>query len=123
MIQVELVCRREQDRASHRALVVKKPPVSAGDVRHTGSVPGLEDPLEEGLPGAFGLQACACIGYLSPPWQTLPLWSVFPLLFSRVAREHVAFCTFPSELLKHIELVSLKFHFYGRGLNASLLLI
>ena len=70
MIQVELVCRREQDRASHGALVVKKPPASAGDVRHAGSVPGLEDPLEEGLPGAFGLQACACIGHLSPPWQT-----------------------------------------------------
>lgn len=54
MIQIELVCRREQDRASRVVLVVKKPPASAGDARHAGSGPRLEDPLEEGLPGPLG---------------------------------------------------------------------
>ena len=29
-------------------LVVKNPPASAGDIRDGGSIPGLEDPLEEG---------------------------------------------------------------------------
>ena len=31
------------------ALVVKNPPASAGDARDAGSVPGQEDPLEEGM--------------------------------------------------------------------------
>ena len=31
------------------ALVVKNPPVNAGDVRDGGSIPGQEDPLEEGM--------------------------------------------------------------------------
>ena len=31
------------------ALVVKNPPVSAGDIRDSGSIPGSEDPLEEGM--------------------------------------------------------------------------
>ena len=30
-------------------LVVKNPPVNAGDIRNVGSIPGLEDPLEEGM--------------------------------------------------------------------------
>ena len=30
-------------------LVVKNPPASAGDIRDGGSIPGLEDPLEEGM--------------------------------------------------------------------------
>ena len=32
---------------SQVVLVVKNPPVNAGDVRHTGSIPGSEDPLEK----------------------------------------------------------------------------
>ena len=31
------------------ALVVKNPPANAGDARDAGSVPGQEDPLEEGM--------------------------------------------------------------------------
>ena len=31
------------------ALVVKNPSTNAGDIRHTSSIPGLEDPLEEGM--------------------------------------------------------------------------
>ena len=31
------------------ALVVKNPPVSAGDMRDPGSILGPEDPLEEGV--------------------------------------------------------------------------
>ena len=31
------------------ALVVKNPPVDAGDKRDIGSIPGREDPLEEGM--------------------------------------------------------------------------
>ena len=30
-------------------LVAKNPPVNAGDIRNVGSIPGLEDPLEEGM--------------------------------------------------------------------------
>ena len=33
--------------ASQVTLVVKNPPANAGDLREGGSVPGLEDPLEE----------------------------------------------------------------------------
>ena len=29
--------------------MVKNPPASAGDIRHTGSILSLEDPLEEGM--------------------------------------------------------------------------
>ena len=35
--------------ASPVALVVKNPPVNAGDLRALGSVPGWEDLLEEGM--------------------------------------------------------------------------
>ena len=35
--------------ASHVVLVVKNLPASAGDVRDTASIPGSEDPLEEGM--------------------------------------------------------------------------
>ena len=31
------------------ALVVKNPPASAGNVKDMGSIPGWEDPLEEGV--------------------------------------------------------------------------
>jgi hypothetical protein len=31
------------------ALVVKNPPANAGDARDAGSVPGQQDPLEEGM--------------------------------------------------------------------------
>ena len=31
------------------ALVVKNIPASAGDIRDSGSIPGQEDPLEEGV--------------------------------------------------------------------------
>ena len=30
-------------------LVVKNPPANAGDIRDAGFIPGLEDPLEEGM--------------------------------------------------------------------------
>ena len=30
-------------------LVIKNPPGNAGDIKDTGSIPGPEDPLEEGL--------------------------------------------------------------------------
>ena len=35
--------------ASQMAPVVKNLPANAGDVRNVGWVPGLEDPLEEGM--------------------------------------------------------------------------
>ena len=35
--------------ASQVELVVKNLPASSGDIRHVASVPGSEDPLEEGL--------------------------------------------------------------------------
>ena len=35
--------------ASQVVLEVKKPPVNAGDKRDLGSIPGSEDPLEEGM--------------------------------------------------------------------------
>ena len=31
------------------ALVVKNPPINAGDIRDVCSIPGLEKPLEEGI--------------------------------------------------------------------------
>ena len=39
------------------ALVVKNPPANAGDVRDVGSIPGQEDPLEEGLANLSSLPA------------------------------------------------------------------
>ena len=36
------------DRASQVALEVKNPPANTGNKCATGSIPGLEDPLEEG---------------------------------------------------------------------------
>ena len=35
--------------ASHVVLVVKNLPANAGDIRDMGSIPGWEDPLEEGM--------------------------------------------------------------------------
>ena len=34
---------------SQVALAVKNPPANAGDIRDSDSIPGLEDPLEEGM--------------------------------------------------------------------------
>ena len=31
------------------APVVKNPPANTGDIRHVGSIPGSEDPPEEGM--------------------------------------------------------------------------
>ena len=36
-------------RASQMSLVVKNPPANAGDIRDADLIPGLEDPLEEGM--------------------------------------------------------------------------
>ena len=41
--------------ASQVALVVKNPPASAGDTRDLGSMPGREDPLEEGTATHSGI--------------------------------------------------------------------
>ena len=35
--------------ASQVVLVIKDPPANAGDARGAGAVPGLDDPLEEGM--------------------------------------------------------------------------
>ena len=35
--------------ASQVVLVAKNPPADAGDIKDTGSTPGWEDPLEEGM--------------------------------------------------------------------------
>ena len=43
--------------ASQVALVVKNPPASAGDIRDTGSIPELEDPLEKGMATHFSILA------------------------------------------------------------------
>ena len=39
------------------ALVIKNLPANAGDMRDTGSVPGWEDPLEEGIATHSGILA------------------------------------------------------------------
>ena len=39
------------------ALVVKNPPANARDVRDPGSVPGMEDPLEEEMATHFNILA------------------------------------------------------------------
>ena len=38
-----------KQKASQVALVVKNSPASTGDIRDTGSIPGLEEPMEEGM--------------------------------------------------------------------------
>ena len=43
--------------ASQAALVVKNPPASAGGTRNVGSIPGSEDPLEEGMATHFSILA------------------------------------------------------------------
>ena len=43
--------------ASQVALVVKNPPVNAGDIRDTGSVPGSESSPGEGLDNPLGILA------------------------------------------------------------------
>ena len=35
--------------ASQVTIVIKNPPASAGEIRDLGSIPGSEDPLEEGV--------------------------------------------------------------------------
>ena len=37
--------------------MVKNPPANAGDVRDAGSIPGLEEPLEEGVATQFSILA------------------------------------------------------------------
>ena len=44
--------------ASQVALVIKNPPANAGDVRDPGSIPGREDPLEEGMATHSSILAC-----------------------------------------------------------------
>jgi len=39
------------------ALAVKNPPANAGDIRDSNSIPGLEDPLEEGMATQSGILA------------------------------------------------------------------
>ena len=39
------------------ALMVKNPPVNAGDIRDTGLILGREDPLEEGMATHFSIFA------------------------------------------------------------------
>ena len=39
------------------ALVVKNPLASGGDIRDMGSIPGLKDPLEEGMAIHFSILA------------------------------------------------------------------
>ena len=36
-------------------LAVKNPPANAGDIRDSDSIPGLEDPLEEGMATQSGI--------------------------------------------------------------------
>ena len=37
------------------AVVVKNPPANAGDLRDVGSIPDLEDPLDEGMATHYGI--------------------------------------------------------------------
>ena len=59
-------------RASQVGLAVKNPPASAGDIRYAGSVPELEDPLEEGMAIHSSILAWQI------PWTEKPdkLWSI-----------------------------------------------
>ena len=59
-------------RASQAVLMLKNPPASAGDMRGMGSVPGQEDPLEEGTATHFSILAW------KTPWTEEPgrLWSI-----------------------------------------------
>ena len=52
--------------------VVKNPPANAGEVRNTGSIPGLGDPLEEGMEIHSSIPAWRI------PWteKTGELWSI-----------------------------------------------
>ena len=43
--------------ASQLALVVKNPPANKGDIRDLSSIPGQEDPLEEGMATHFSTLA------------------------------------------------------------------
>ena len=44
-------------RASQVVLMVKNPPAVVGDIRDTGSIPGVEDPLEEEMATQFSITA------------------------------------------------------------------
>ena len=52
--------------ASQLALVVKNPLANAGDIRDMGSIPGSEDPLEDGMATHFGILAWTI------PWTEEP---------------------------------------------------
>jgi len=58
--------------ASQVALVVKNPPANAGYIRDMDSIPGLEDPLEEGMATHSSIFAWRI------PWTEKPggLWSI-----------------------------------------------
>ena len=64
--------KNEQLEASHVALVVKKAPANAGDVREMGSIPGSGRPPGG---GRGNLRQCSCLGI---PWTEEPggLWSI-----------------------------------------------
>ena len=49
------------------ALVVKNLPANAGDLRDMGSIPGQEDPLEEGMATHFSILAWRI------PWEKKPV--------------------------------------------------
>ena len=48
--------------------MIKNLPANAGDMRDTGSVPGWEDPLEEGIATHSGILAWRI------PWTEEPGW-------------------------------------------------
>ena len=53
-------------------LVIKNPPANLGDIRNSGSVPGLGRPQEEGMTTHYCILACRI------PWSEKPgeLWSI-----------------------------------------------
>ena len=59
-------------RAPQLALVVKNPPVNAGDIRGMGLIPGSEDPLEKEMATHFNIPAWKIHGQRSlegySPW-------------------------------------------------------
>ena len=48
-LPLAVYCTKVNCLTSQMALVVKNSPAKAGDIRDVGLIPGLEDPLEEGI--------------------------------------------------------------------------
>ena len=48
--------------------MVKRPPANAGDIRDVGSVPGLVDPLEEGMTTHSSILARRILWTEGPGW-------------------------------------------------------